>query len=133
MNEQSSLDELKHSAGSNDVSRNWYSYLNWNSQMHYTEGVRDLADKTESYWLIYEIKFVILPRLIKENKDRFYCIELLVISARSAVIIISDSDGNNIHLKHHIHWTDFLVVEKTVKFYLCDAESDYCLMLPSEY
>jgi len=126
MNKKFSLDELNHFTGSNEVFRHWIS------QMCYTEGVRHLADKTDSYWLIHEIALVILPRLLKENKSLFYSIELSVNLDQSAVIIISDGNGN-IYLKHQINWTDFPVLDKPVKFYLCDSGSYYCLMLPSEW
>lgn len=126
MNKNFSLDELNHFTGSEVF------YQHWISQMCYTDGVRYLANKTDSYWLIDELAFVILPRLLKENKDKFYSIKLLVNSDQSAVISISDGN-NNIYLDHSIKWTDFPIVEEPVQFYLCASGSYYCLMLPREY
>jgi hypothetical protein len=124
MNKNFSLDALQHFTSSDEV------YQHWISQMCYTEGVRHLANETDSYWLIDEIAFVILPRLLKENKDGFYSIELLVNSDQSAVMTIRDGNGN-IYLNHPIKWTYF-PLEK-VHFYLCDSGDYYCLMLPNEY
>jgi hypothetical protein len=126
MNANFSLDELKHFSGSDEIFKHWIS------KMHYTEGVRYLAHEAGAYWLIDEIACIILPRLLKENKDWFYTIELSVSSDHSAIVIIGDGN-DNIHLKHRINWTDFPVKEKPVKFYLCDSGDHYCLMLPSEY
>ncbi|MCD6040266.1 MAG: hypothetical protein K0S27_1666 [Gammaproteobacteria bacterium] len=126
MNKKFSLDALNHFTGSDEI------FQHWISQMCYTEGVRYLANETDSYWLIDEIAFVILPRLLKENKGWFYSIELSVNSNQSAVITISDGN-DSIYLKHRINWTDFPILEEPVKFYLCDLGSYYCLMLPSEY
>jgi hypothetical protein len=125
MNKRFSLDELKHFTSSDEI------YQHWISQMCYTEGVKYLANETDGYWLVDEIAFVILPRLLKENKDWFYSIKLSINSDKSAVITVSDGN-DNIYMKHRINWTDFFVLEKTVDFYLCDSGSYYCLMLPSE-
>ncbi len=126
MNKNFSLDELNHFTDSDIV------FQHWNSQLCYTEGVRHLANKTDSYWLIDEMAFVILPRLLKEHKDSFYSIELFVKSDQSAVISVSDGN-DTIYLRHPIKWTAFPFVEKSVKFYLCDSGSYYHFMLPSEY
>ncbi len=126
MNKKFSLDELKHFTSSDEI------YQHWISQMCYTEGVKYLANETDGYWLVDEIAFVILPRLLKENKDWFYSIKLSINSDKSAVITVSNGN-DNIYMKHPINWTDFFVLEKAVDFYLCDSGSYYCLMLPGEY
>ena len=126
MDKKFDLTELNHFTGSEKI------FQHWINKICYTEGVKYLADKTGSYWLIDEIAYVILPHLIKEDKDWFYSIELSVNSDRSAMIIIGNGNSN-IHLKHNINWTDFPMTEEKVRFYLCDSGSYYCLMLPSEY
>ncbi len=126
MNKKFRLDELKHSTGSDEFFKHQIS------PMHYTKGVKYLADETGSYWLIDEIAFVIFPRLLKKNKDWFYLIELSAKRDQSMVIIISDGNGNT-HLKHLIPWTNFPILEETVQLYLCESDENYCLMLPSEY
>ncbi len=125
MNKKFSLD-MYHFTGSDTAFKHWISPL------RYTEGVRYLAEETESYWLIDTIAFVIFPRLLKENKDWFYSIEFSVNRNGSAVMSVSDGNGN-MYLKHSIKWTDFPYIEKPVKFFLCESEVYYCLMLPSEY
>ncbi|MCE3239353.1 MAG: hypothetical protein K0R24_2334 [Gammaproteobacteria bacterium] len=125
MNKKLLLDELNNFINLGDV------YRHSNSQMCYTEGVKNLVDKTVSYWLIQEIAFEILPHLLEKNKDWFYLIELSVKPNQPMVIIISDGHGN-VHLKHLIDWTDFPVLEKTIMLFLRETEKDYCLMLPSE-
>jgi glutamine cyclotransferase len=126
MNKKFSLDELNHFTGSDEI------FQHWISKMCYTEGVRYLADKTYAYWLVDAIAFVILPRLLKENKDSFYSLEFSVNSDQSAMISVSDGNSN-IYLNYPIKWTDFPIEEKPVNFYLCDSGDYYCLMLPSEY
>ncbi|MCE3239141.1 MAG: hypothetical protein K0R24_2122 [Gammaproteobacteria bacterium] len=126
MNKKFSLDQLEHFTGCDELFKHWLC------RMHYTEGVKYLADETGSYWLIDEIAFIILSRLLKKNKDWFYLIELSVKRDRSMVISISDGDGNT-YLKHPVLWTDFPIIDETVRLYLCESEENYCLMLPSEY
>lgn len=126
MDRNFNLDELNQFSGS-DV-----SFQHWFTKMCYTEGVSYLANKVECYWLIEEIACVILPRLLKENKDRFYSIQFVVNSNQSADMTIGDGN-DNIYLRHKITWTDFPIVNQIIQFYLCDTGSYYCLMLPSEY
>ena len=95
MSEKFSLDELKYFIGSEAI------FQHWISKMCYTEGVKYLANRTSSYWLIDELAFVILPKLLKENRDQFYLVELSVNSDKSAVISISNGNGN-IYLNHPI-------------------------------
>ncbi|MCE3239351.1 MAG: hypothetical protein K0R24_2332 [Gammaproteobacteria bacterium] len=125
MNQKLSLDELKRFTRTDRIFRSWIR------QVCYTEGMKYLADRTDSYWLIDEIARVILPSLLKEHKKEFYVIELSVTGHQSMVIIIRDRKGN-IDLKHPIHWTDFPVLEETIQLYLCQSKKQYCLMLPSE-
>lgn len=127
MDKNFSLDELNHFTGSTSFYRYWS-----NHKMIYTEGVQYLAEKTDSMWLIDAIGLNLFPRLLKEYKDRFYSIQFLVHSDYTAVITVGDGNGN-VYLEHKIKWTDFPVIGKPVKFYLCKADEHYCLMLPSEY
>lgn len=127
MDKNFNLNELNQFRGSDVLFQHWFA------KMCYTEGVRYLANKVECYWLIEEIAHVILPRLLKKNKDKFYSIQLLVNSDQSAEIIICNGN-NNIYLQHKITWTDFPIVNQIIQFYLCDTPHNYyCLMLPSEY
>lgn len=121
------LNELNQFTGSEQFFKHW-----GNKKLIYTEGMQYLANKLNCYWLIEEIAFVILPRLLKNHLDYFYCIQFFVENDCSAIITIDDGNGN-IHFNHKIKWTDFPTIGETVKFYLCDSGSHYCLMLPGEY
>ena len=102
-----------------------------NSKLIYTEGVKYLAEKTGCYWLIDDIACVLLPYLLKKHNDWFYSIQLLVTES-AAVITASDGNGE-ILINHKVKWSDFPITGEPVKFYLCESDKHYCLMLPSEY
>jgi hypothetical protein len=102
-----------------------------NRRLIYTEGVRYLAEQARCYWLIDEIACLLLPLLLKKYNDTFYSIQLLA-NDSSAVITIDDGNGN-IHINHKINWTDFPVSGEPVKFFLCESDKYYCLMLRNEY
>jgi hypothetical protein len=102
-----------------------------NRKLIYTEGVQYLAKEAGCYWLIDEIACVLLPHLLKEYNDGFYSLQLLVTDC-SAVITVDDGNGN-IHIKHKINFTDFPISGKPIKFFLCESDKYYCLMLPGEY
>jgi hypothetical protein len=110
---------------------NQFSKHGVNRKLIYTEGVQYLAEQTGCYWLIDEIACVLLPHLLKKHNDGFYSIQLLVIDC-SAVITVDDGNGT-IHVNHKIKWTDFPISGEPIKFFLCESDMYYCLMLPSEY
>lgn len=108
-------------------------FQHWgNNKLIYTQGMQDLVLKQDCYWLIEEIAYQILPRLLQDHKDYFYCIRFSVNHDNSAMISIDDGNSN-VHFNHPIKWTDFPYKEATLKFYLCETSSQYCLMLPDEY
>lgn len=121
------LNELNQFTGSEQLFEHWV-----NKRLMYTEGFQYLANKLNCYWLIEEIAYVILPRLLKSHPDWFYCIQLFVHADHSAILGVDDGNGN-IHFNHNIKWTDFPIIGEVIKFYLCDSGGHYCLMLPSEY
>ena len=121
------LVDLNHFCGSQQFFRH-----SLNRKLIYTEGIQYLAEKAMCYWLIDEIALVLLPELLKKFKDHFYSIKLLVSPDNSAVITADDGNGN-IHLTHKVNWTNFPVIGKEVRLYLCESEDNYCLMLASEY
>ena len=121
-----SLNELNNFTGSENFFKHGV-----NRNIIYTEGVQYLAEKARCYWLIDEIACVLLPHLLKEHFDEFYCIQLLV-TDHSAIITIDDGNGN-IYVNHKIKWTDFPITGEPVKFFLCKSDKCYCLMLPTEY
>lgn len=127
MQDHFNLSELNQFRGSSCTFQHW-----GNNRLIYTEGIQYLANKLNCYWLIEEIAYVILPRLLQYHRDYFYCIKIGVNKDSSAIIQTDDGNGN-IHFNHNIIWTDFPIFRKEVKFYLCDGGDHYCLMLPSEY
>ena len=102
-----------------------------NRKLIYSEGVEYLAEQARCYWLIDLIACVLLPHLLIKYNDSFYSIELLV-TGNSAVITVDDGN-DNIHINHKVRWTDFPITGEPVKFFLCESDEYYCLMLPSEY
>jgi hypothetical protein len=121
------LDELNQFTGSETLYRYWS-----HGKLVYTEGVQYLASKMECYWLIDEIGRVIFSKLLRDYLGWFYVIHFLVYADCTAIIKVDDGNGNT-HLEHKINWTDFPMLEKPVKFFLCESDGYYCLMLPSEY
>jgi hypothetical protein len=100
----------------------------------HTIGVQDFAEREKCYWLINEISFVILPILLRKHRDWFYHLRFVVNADSSAEVIVDDGNGNdNILLTHKIKWTDFPLMESPIRFFLCESDNCYCLMLPSEY
>jgi hypothetical protein len=102
-----------------------------NSKLIYTEGVKYLAEKGECYWLIDEIAMVFLPYLLKKHKDWFYSVKLLV--TECGAVITVDDGNDKILINHKIESTDFPIVGEPIKFFLCESEEYYCLMLSREY
>ena len=122
-----SLTELNQFSGSEQFFKHGI-----NRKLIYTEGVQYLAGKAGCYWLIDDVACVLLPHLLKKCKDHFYSLQLLVQPDHSAVITVDDGNGK-IHFKHKVSWTDFPIIGEAVKFFLCESEDHYCLMLTSEY
>lgn len=107
----------------------FYSHL-CNCRLLFTEGIEYLVKITQCHWLIDEVG-LILPNLLTQHPDSFYCIRLRVIK-QTAFIIIGDGNGQT-YMRKKIEDTDFPLQGKTLKLYLCESDYRYCLMLPSEY
>ena len=128
MEKQFNWDDLKQFTGSGNFFRHWGNPL-----LFYTEGVQYLANQTNSYWLVNEIGYELLPKLLKRFKDWFYCIQFQAYSNETACITVSNGNGR-IWLKRKIKWTDFPITEQPITFYLCQSgRYSYCFMLASEY
>ncbi len=126
MNKKLSMSKLKH------FKRPFQVFWHSSGQIYYTKGVRNWVNETTgNYYLIDDIAFIVLPRLLTENEDWFYLLEILVNSNQSMFIMISDSKGN-ICLKSPIHFANFSILKKPIKLYLCSSNKHYCLMLPNE-
>ena len=92
--------------------------------MLYTDGVKDLAEGCQAYWLI---DLIISHQCKKDvNLERFQVWELRRVEADK--FFIKASDGNhNLVASQKIPFSDFLYDLATI--WLVDG----CLMLPSEY
>lgn len=108
--------------GSHNGSENFYSHKP--SSITYTDGVKDLADKCQAYWLID----LIISHQCKRDMNlyRFQVWELL--RARDTVFDITATDGNkNIIAAQQIPYSDFPFDSAIVWFV------DDCMILPCEY
>jgi hypothetical protein len=99
-------------------------YYHWMG-LHYTEGVRHLAERCAAYWLI-ELLGCFLPDVRRDRKCRDFCVwRLRVRPGCEADLTCDDGDGRVI-VRLHLSFTDFPLPEATL--YL-----EYgTLMLPRE-
>ena len=92
--------------------------------IHYTDGIKYLAEKADCYWLIDLIEsYQFLHRYLKEV---FQVYELKVNDDKSAIITITDGN-NHILDTQEIEFTDFPLPE--IKVWVVDK----ILLLPNEY
>ena len=99
-------------------------YCHRPSLMLYTDGVKDLAEACQAYWLI---DLIISHQCKKDvNNERFQVWELKRL--KKNVFTINATDGNkNKVANQHIPFSDFAYDFATI--WLVDG----CLMLPCEY
>lgn len=121
------IDQLHQFSGSEQVYKHGTS-----KQIIYTEGIRYLAKEACCYWLLDEIALMILPVLLKKHPDCFYLIKF-VANADGTADIVAEDGNDNVYVKRYIELTDFPVKENLLRFYLCESDNAYCLMLPGEY
>ncbi|MEO8963803.1 MAG: DUF6876 family protein [Gammaproteobacteria bacterium] len=127
MNTAFKLEELNQFSGSEQFFKHGL-----NRKLVYTEGIQYLAEKTKCYWMIDVIALVFYPVLLKKHKDYFYSIKFIAREDKSGLFTVEDGN-NNVHFTHRIKYTSFPILEKPVRFYLCESEDCYCLMLTGEY
>ena len=108
--------------GSGNGSENFYCHKP--SLILYTDGVKDMAETCQAYWLI---DLIISHQCKKEvNNERFQVWELKRVEVN--MFTIHATDGNNNHVANQkIPFSDFVYDTATV--WLVDG----CLMLPCEY
>lgn len=108
--------------GSGNGSENFYCHKP--SLILYTDGVKDLAETCQAYWLID----LIISHQCKQavNLERFQVWELQRV--KNDQFSIKATDGNNNHVaSQKISFSDFRYDIATI--WLVDG----CLMLPNEY
>ena len=108
--------------GSSNGSENFYAHRP--SLILYTDGVKELAEQCQSYWLL---DLIISYQGKKEiNNERFQVWDLM--RSRDSVFDIVATDGNkHIIASQQIPYSDFKYDMATI--WLVDG----CLMLPCEY
>jgi hypothetical protein len=108
--------------GSSNGSENFYCHRP--SLMLYTDGVKDLAEKCQAYWLI---DLIISHQCKKEvNLERFQSWELRRVTGNSFFIYATDGNRNRV-ARQKIPFSDFEYEAATP--WMVDG----CLMLPNEY
>jgi len=114
--------ELERSLSQFIGTQNYYKHF---TGLFYTDGIKYLADKAGSYWLIDLIaSWQIYPKV---RSCPFQIWELKVNEDRTAVITMKEDTNEPIKAKQEIQFTDFPL--KEIKLYVVDG----VLMLPSEY
>lgn len=100
------------------------SYYRLTSQCVLTEGVKHLADRAGSYWLV-----ILLASYLARLTEDFAVLKLRKVGCGATILI---EDGNdNIHFEQKIEYTDF-PLESITLFAGKDVE-EWVIMLPSEY
>ena len=92
--------------------------------MLFTDGVKYLADKAGSYWLLDEI--ALAQRFQKAVAKEEFQLWHLIVNGNTADLVCEDGNGRKVYAKH-IPFTDFPLDE--VKLYF----TNNTILLPSEY
>jgi hypothetical protein len=113
--------ELQQSTGSENLYKHWLG-------LHFTEGVKYLADQAECYWLLDAIGSY-QPQLKADPELRFFQVWQLRVDNHSALLTCwPDSPGQGKpSVSQSIEFTDFPLPE--IKLFW----SEGILMLPREY
>lgn len=92
--------------------------------IHYTDGIKYLAEKADCYWLIDLVASYQVEEKVKDEEFQVYHLE--VKSDKTAVVTITDGNDNLLALQK-IEFTDFPLPE--IKIWCVDK----ILLLPNEY
>ncbi len=98
-------------------------YSHWSRRIHYTDGIKAMAEKAEAYWLID----VIASWQTKRNAVERFQIWHLNVKDSEANVYMQTDKGASPRCRQKIEYTDF--PSGKWKFYVVDR----MLMLPSEY
>jgi hypothetical protein len=118
---ESLIDRLKQFTGTEKY------YRHWLNQFVYTDGVKYLADTTESYWLLDAIASY-QPSLITDRMLSEFQIWKLAVKPDQSAILSCERDTDDLVLQQSIEFTDFPALPE-IKLFL---ESGV-LLLPSEH
>jgi hypothetical protein len=109
--------DLEQFTGSETCYRHWLN-------IHYTEGVKYLADNAKAHWLIDAIASYQTKKIVGVP---FQIWELTINEDKTAVLTMKEDSDCPILVKQHIPYTDYPLPK--IKLWLVDR----VLMLPSEY
>lgn len=99
-------------------------FRHWTRHLVYTEGVQDLAEQANAYWLIdLAASWMTEPPI---RSEEFVVWKLTVNADRTALAVADDGNGNEL-ARQEIGSTDFPLDE--ISLYLTNGT----LLLPSEY
>jgi hypothetical protein len=101
-------------------------YRHWSKRFIYTEGVKFLAENTNSYWLLDAIASY-QPHIKNQRLKEFQIWQLEKHSDNSATLTCIEDSDIPPAIKQEIEYTDFPL--QKVKIYL----TNQVLILPSEY
>ena len=119
MNTHKLKSELSHFTGSE-------SYYRVMPRLSITDGIRYLADKTNSYWLVTAI----YSHLVTQSIHSEFVVAKLTVSGEIADLVLDDGNDQVIS-RQRIDYTDFPLDE--ISIYCCYQQQDWILLLPSEY
>lgn len=97
-------------------------YRHWTGKIHYTEGVKWLADHAEAYWLLDAIASHQLDPKVKAEEFQVWTLQ---VADHKAMLTCEDGNGREV-THQRIPYTDFPLRE--IKLW-CEFGT---LMLPSE-
>lgn len=92
-----------------------------------TDGIKHLAEKAQCFWLL-DVYWSHLVS-IDQTANPFTVLKLTV-QKNAAYVVIEDGNGNAL-AQQFVEYTDFPLVSITL--YGCWSETDWILMLASEY
>jgi len=100
------------------------NYYKHNLAIHFTDGIKEVADKEECYWLIDVVASYSTVKFKETNPFQVWQLKRI----KGNKFKVSCEDGNeNILITQNIPFSDFKYDE--IKMFLVDG----ILMLPSEY
>ncbi len=105
--------ELQQFSGTEHYYRHWLG-------IHFTDGVKYMAERAGAYWLIDAIGSY-------RRKEAFQIWELKVDAGKRAVLTMVEDSDEPVLVRQEIPFTDFPM--QSIKLYLIDG----ILLLPSEY
>jgi len=120
-----SPEEIKARLDQNIGTSQWYRHT---STILYTDGVQEMAELCEAYWLIDAICFNIIGKRRLRSESFINCVLTVTENEESRSAELKFDDGNDYFLyKQDIPATDFPL--KEIQFFFINN----VLLLPSEY